>query len=263
MTTFTGSPLADNFIGADNVADLFQFVPTDLTAADTVVGGSGLVIDELHFTAAGTIAAGAFANVSGLEKISLATGTNVLTIPDALVASTSDGLTIQGGNGNDSFDGTLIAGLHRLQIRTGSGVSSIQGGAGDDWYLINNTADTIVEAAGHGAFDRVFTSVDYTLGAGAAIEIISTDNHAGVTAINLAGNELANAIYGNAGNNILNGGAGDDSLDGFSGTDTLNGDQGDDHLYASAGFSTLNGDEGNDFFIRSRWFKRGNEWRHR
>jgi Ca2+-binding RTX toxin-like protein len=126
-------------------------------------------------------------------------------------------------------------------------VSSIQGGAGDDWYFINNGADTIVEAAGHGALDRVFASVDYTLGAGVAVEIISTDNHAGVAAINLAGNELANAIYGNAGNNILTGGGGDDSLNGFGGTDTLNGGQGDDHLYASAGFSTLNGDEGNDF----------------
>jgi Ca2+-binding RTX toxin-like protein len=246
MTTFTGTPAADNFVGADNVADLFQFAPTDLSGADTVIGGAGPVVDELHFTAAGTITAAALVNVSGIEKISLTTGANVLTIPDALVASADSTLTVLGSDGSDSIDGSLVTAPHRLQIRTGSGVSSIQGGAGDDWYVINNGADIIVETAGHGAFDRVFASVDYTLGAGAAVEIISTDNHAGVAVINLAGNELANAIYGNAGNNILTGGGGDDSLNGFGGIDTLNGVQGDDHLYASAGFSTLNGDEGND-----------------
>ena len=48
------------------------------------------------------------------------------------------------------------------------------GGTGNDWYIVDSLTDVIIEAAGQGTLDRVFTSVNYTLTAGAHVEILST-----------------------------------------------------------------------------------------
>ena len=74
---------------------------------------------------------------------------------------------------------------------------------------------------GQGSLDQVVTSVSYTLTAGAEIEAFSTDAPAGTSALNLTGNEFANAITGNAGANTINGGLGKDILTGLGGADTF------------------------------------------
>ena len=51
--------------------------------------------------------------------------------------------------------------------------------------------------------------------------IFSTIDPFGTAAIALAGNELANTVYGNNGNNVLNGGRGNDTLYGYSGADAF------------------------------------------
>jgi Ca2+-binding RTX toxin-like protein len=67
----------------------------------------------------------------------------------------------------------------------------------------------------------VFAGVSWTLEAGSSVETISTTNNAGVTAINLTGNELGQTILGNAGANILDGKSGNDILFGMAGADTF------------------------------------------
>ncbi len=67
----------------------------------------------------------------------------------------------------------------------------------------------------------MFASVSYTLAVGQEIENLWTTNVAGVGALNLTGNNLAQSIEGNAGNNVLNGKLGSDTLNGGNGQDQL------------------------------------------
>ena len=90
----------------------------------------------------------------------------------------------------------------------------MQGGAGNDTYLVDNVGDVVTENASEGT-DLVQSSVSFTLGA-------NVDNLTltGSANINGTGNGDANVITGNSGNNTLDGGAGADTLIGGDGNDT-------------------------------------------
>ena len=105
-------------------------------------------------------------------------------------------------------------------INGAGGADVMQGFGGNDIYYVDNGGDVVNEAAGGGS-DRVLTSASYVLTAGSEIELFTTTDTAGTTAINLTGNALAQNIQGNAGVNILNGGAGNDALTGFGGNDVF------------------------------------------
>ena len=62
----------------------------------------------------------------------------------------------------------------------------------------------------------------------------------------LAGNNVANFLFGGDGEDTLNGQGGDDELSGGDGEDTLNGQTEDDLLQGGNGDDTLNGGAGND-----------------
>ena len=96
--------------------------------------------------------------------------------------------TLDGGNGNDSLNG-------------GVGNDSLIGGAGNDTYLVESTLDAVVEAPASG-IDTVSSSVDYVLSAN--LENLTLTG----TALSGTGNAEVNAITGTAGNNTLDGGAG-------------------------------------------------------
>ncbi len=128
--------------------------------------------------------------------------------------------------GNDTLTGgdapNQIAGLGGSDVIDGGlGADRLDGGGGDDFLYVDNMGDVIIEANG-GGFDNVLARASYVLTAGAYVEILSTDNHAGTAAINLTGNELNNIVLGNAAANTLDGGggAGADILAGFGGNDT-------------------------------------------
>ena len=104
-------------------------------------------------------------------------------------------------------------------IDGGAGNDTLEGGGGNDNYVVDSAGDVIIEAVGGGGFDAAYTSVSYTLGAGANVEGLATLNPAATTALNLTGNEIANYIVGNAGTNQLDGKGGNDTLEGGTGTD--------------------------------------------
>ena len=118
------------------------------------------------------------------------------------------GQAIFGNAGDNILDGGLD-----------SARDTLIGAGGNDTYVINSTADVIVEAAGGGAADRVQTSVTFTLVADDDIEIFETANAAGIIALNLTGNALIQSVTGNAAGNTLNGALGNDTLTGLAGAD--------------------------------------------
>ena len=101
-------------------------------------------------------------------------------------------------------------------ITGGGGADVLVGLQGDDQYLLVDGDETIVEAVGEGR-DVIYTNSSYVLGSGISIEVLSSASLASTAAIDLTGNELAQEIDGNAGNNFLNGGGGADVLVGFGG----------------------------------------------
>jgi serralysin len=118
-------------------------------------------------------------------------------------------------------DITGNAGINILHDGGKGAADILRGLGGNDTYRVFNSGDLIVETSSQGAADKVIAAVDYALGAGVYVEVMTTDNAAGTTAIDLTGNTLKQDITGNAGANILHdGGTGKaDILRGLGGND--------------------------------------------
>lgn len=111
----------------------------------------------------------------------------------------------------------------------GAGADEMQGGRGNDRYLVDDAGDSILEYFEEGT-DTVETALSYTLGSGLEnLELTGSGNTTGT------GNWLRNVLTGNAGDNTLYGHGGNDDLQGGAGADTLYGGSGRDRaLYSSA-----------------------------
>ena len=145
---------------------------------------------------------------------------------DRLYAHQSLATDIHAGAGNDTL--------------TGNGITSkLDGGNGDDTYIVKGIGDVVIESVANGN-DLVVSYVDYTLGANVENLSLVGNAHFG------SGNELANRIIGGAGNDVLHGLGGDDLIQGNDGNDTIFGDDGNDTLRGNAGDDTVWGGGGND-----------------
>ncbi len=101
----------------------------------------------------------------------------------------------------------------------------MRGGAGNDTYTVNNSADVVSEIVAQGTADTVLASTNYTLPVGSEVEFLTGT---GVSGLTLVGNEFANTITGTAGNDTLSGGSGNDTLNGGGGADAMTGGIGND-----------------------------------
>jgi len=118
---------------------------------------------------------------------------------------------ISGNSGNNVIDGK-------------GGADALAGGSGDDSYIVDNTGDSVTEAAGGGT-DLVKSSISFALGAN--VENLTLTGSAN---INATGNELDNGLLGNGGNNALDGGTGADAMAGGAGNDTYTVDNAGDSV---------------------------------
>ena len=137
-----------------------------------------------------------------------------------------------GGNGVE-----FLLGMQGDDTLDGSGDSyndRLEGGVGNDTYIVSSTGDIIVEAAGAGT-DTVRASVTFGLNLYSNVENLVLT---GATAIDGTGNQFNNVITGNAAANTLTGANGADALDGGDGDDTLNGGNQNDTLNGGAGSDT-------------------------
>jgi Ca2+-binding RTX toxin-like protein len=111
--------------------------------------------------------------------------------------------TLLGGTGTDTLLGG--AGNDRLDGGADGAADILKGGTGDDVYIVGEAGEAITELAGEGT-DRVVSSISYTLGANLEVlELVGT-------AKNGTGNTLDNLIIANDQKNVLDGGAGIDTV---------------------------------------------------
>ena len=176
------------------------------TGADTMAGGAGndtYVVDNV-----GDVITELASEGSDAVEASI-----TWTLGAEIEKLTLTGTSGIGGTGN-LLANTLIGNAGANRLDGGLGADTLTGAAGNDTYVVDNAADSIVEAASGGT-DTVESSINWTLGTELENLLLT-----GTGSINGAGNTLANTLTGNAGNNVLDGGAGIDTLVGGAGDDT-------------------------------------------
>jgi VCBS repeat-containing protein len=194
------------------------------TANDFLVGGGG---DDVLAGGAGN---NSYIGGMGIDTVSYAAA------PGAVYADLLGSLTLNGYGGNDVFvsgienviggsGNDIILGDNGNNVITGGGgndylagrdgndtlignaasASQLQGGIGDDIYIVANAGDSIIEFMGEGTDTVRTTLISFALG-GAVENLVYTG--AGVFTGN--GNALDNSLTGGTGNDTLTGGAGAD-----------------------------------------------------
>ncbi|MGE0653025.1 MAG: Ig-like domain-containing protein [Alphaproteobacteria bacterium] len=198
-----------------------------ITGPRVTFAGTSVTLDPVADLAAGvgyyvTVAAGAivdlvgnaFAGISGNSSFNFSTKLDVNVITGTAgndkLAGTDAADRIFGMAGKDK----LVGGGDDDWIDGGAGVDSMQGGLGDDTYVVDSKSDKVTEKSGAGV-DTVITSLPSFALRGAVEHLIFQ----GSSAFTGVGNALNNAITGGDGNDLLNGGAGGDILAGGAGAD--------------------------------------------
>jgi Ca2+-binding RTX toxin-like protein len=195
---------------------------------------------------------------------------------NTLTWTSAGSVIIDGGAGNDTLKGGrandhLNGGAGNDILNGAVGADRLIGGDGSDRYYVDNAGDIVSETnatASTGGTDSVYSYLSaYTLGSNVEnLRLLATGKANGT------GNSLNNTIEAGAGNNILNGGTGTDTVSyayataavtanlglttaqatGGSGSDTLlkfenlTGSNYNDKLTGNAAANTLTGGAGND-----------------
>ncbi|GAA0650722.1 beta strand repeat-containing protein [Brevundimonas lenta] len=143
-------------------------------------------------------------------------GTDTLTNIENLTGSANNDILI-GANGGNTLSGgagaDVLIGLDGNDVLVGGAgaANQLQGGTGDDSYWVEAN-DTIIELPNQG-HDRIFTSRN----AMTLVANVEELHFTGAGNFSGTGNALDNTIVGGAGNDLLSGRGGDDTLHGGSG----------------------------------------------
>jgi len=187
--------------------DTFRFSDRTLSLQDILELGGAAVNFTLGPDITGTDNADVIQGTDKAEHIYALAG-------DDTIDAGAGNDTIEGGDGGDSIDG-------------GAGADVMKGGYGDDTYYVDNAGDRIIEDFGQTItyqaldaqgvlqtysfavqdYETVNASISYALGT-----YLENLNLTGTGDIDGTGNELDNYITGNDGNNILSGGACNDTF---------------------------------------------------
>jgi Ca2+-binding RTX toxin-like protein len=239
------------------------FVIHDTGGADTInFSGStaGTILD---------LRAGQFSSVNGHNNnVSIFAGHN------------ADGTDYYIENGIGSRYDDILIGNDGANVLDGrAGADRMAGNGGDDIYFVDSMGDIVREEAGGGNDTVILLSRDIDIRKIANVEnIIYADESTpqpgdtgGDPVPSIGDNTLTSIIFGDSGNNTLDGGAGNDTIFGQGGDDLIIGgrdslasrdinntidvadlqdqtesDDGNDTLYGGRGSDTILGGQGND-----------------
>ncbi|MDQ6434886.1 DUF4347 domain-containing protein [Mesorhizobium sp. LHD-90] len=174
-------------------------------------------VDDAGDSIIETAGNGAADRVAALVSFALSTDDDI----EILSTNSSTGkaaIDLKGNTLSQAIVGN--AGKNTLHDGGVGGADKMAGLAGNDTYVVYNSADVIVEKADEGT-DRVAAGVDYVLAKGVHVELLNTTSLNATYSVNLTGNRFAQTIRGNDGDNILHDG-------GAGAADTLIGGEGDD-----------------------------------
>lgn len=260
----------DNLVGTD-AADLIN----GRQGADTMAGAGGhdtYVVDNVG-DVVDEAAGGGIDTVLSRVSYSLAANVENLRLTgadnlqgtgnelDNLISGNQGSNQLQGGEGRD----TIYGGRGNDSLEGGAGADLLVGGEGDDTFNVDDPGDVTVELH-DGGNDTVYSTVTWTL----APHVENLTLGYSSAEIDGFGNALDNLILGGTAANLLDGGAGNDTIVGGGDlspyvTDTLIGGEGDDSLsgggllgsdlvYGGTGNDTLTGsnaslygEDGNDY----------------
>ncbi|WP_211211184.1 M10 family metallopeptidase C-terminal domain-containing protein [Asticcacaulis biprosthecium] len=186
---------------------------------DTLIGGSGndsFVVDQ-----AGDIVTEV--SQGGIDTVETATSYTLGDNIENIVLMGLDDVNAVGNAMNNRLTGN-------------AGINFLEGGLGDDTYVVDNVFDVAAEAANAG-IDLVLSSVSFVLGP-------ETENLTltGTAAISGTGNAMNNVLTGNGGANVLSGGLGNDTYYVQNSNDNVieGGGAGSDLIFSSVSYG-LNG----------------------
>jgi len=269
--TLNGGAGNDSLYGGDGADVLGGGADADLltgdAGADTLAGGDG----------ADTLSGGAdndsLSGDLGADSLSGDLGMDTLLGGDGddMLSGGADNDSLSGGAGDDTLHG-------------GAGADTLAGGPGMDYAdyadsgaAVNVNLTSWTASGGDAAGDQL-SGVDGLIGSAYNDTLIGFDGANAAT-----GDTYTNVIYGNAGDDYIDGlgsadslyggadndtilggggddlaegGTGNDSLDGGAGADSLLGDLGADTLAGGAGNDTLSGGDGDDTLSGGD----GNDW---
>lgn len=203
------------------------------TGNDTLVGGSGndtYVVDSAGDVITEEAAGGVDTIRTSLSSMTL----DPLKRVENLAYAGAGNFAGTGDSGNNA----IVGGAGTDTLNGGAGNDTLTGGAGNDLFIVDSSADQIIELAGGGTDTVQVSAGSFTLSA--EIEILTYTGLA-----NFAGT-------GNASANQITGGNGADTLDGAGGNDTLVGGNGNDvYVVDSAGDVVTEGLTGGTDTIRT------------
>lgn len=195
----------------------------DTADYSAVAGGVNVRLDKLYAYSDGD---GGTDNLNGIENVTGSAWAD-------LIGGDEQGNVLSGGAGADTLLGfsgndTLIGGA--------GAANTMQGGQGDDTYIVQAVGDTVHEEAGQG-IDTVLT----TLASHMLRNNVENLTYTGGGAFTGIGNALANIIEGAGGDDILTGGGGSDQLIGRAGVDTvvMSGLRADYSITGDGGFAII------------------------
>jgi Ca2+-binding RTX toxin-like protein len=188
--------------------------------SDTMIGGDGN--DTYYVDTAGDLTIEAVGG--GFDTVVVTTGITYALAAGSEVeemrAASPNSTAVTNLVGN-AFVNALYGNAAANLLNGGAGADTMSGYGGNDTYYVDDVVDRVIEAVGGGR-DTVLVAPGtlYTLTAGAEVEVMATTNAASTTGVTVTGNEFNNEIYGDAGNDILDGWTGADILAGGRGNDT-------------------------------------------
>jgi Ca2+-binding RTX toxin-like protein len=240
--TLIGDVGHDELDGGEGDDDLYyQFLGAS-PDHDSAAGGAG--VDALFADFAGiagstgvtmTLGPDAGGGDSGLISAGADYSVAFSSIELFFIAATDFADQLVTGGGDDLLlgmggDDVIEAGGGNDYIIGGAGADSMSGGLGNDRYEVDDAGDLTTENAGEGIDEIQVRLGAYTLGA-------DFENLTGLLATgqSLTGNGLANLIKGGSGNDVIDGGAGADSMLGGAGNDVYHVDNAGDTVTEGAG----------------------------
>ncbi|MET1112260.1 MAG: calcium-binding protein, partial [Allosphingosinicella sp.] len=180
IADFRGYPIGQPKAGAWSTGDTIDEIHVNGVVGDRAIGVfTGGSDDKIYLGPVGAGSAGH--GGSGNDLVDLA---GVLAGSASAFGDEGDDILI-GSAMSDTLDG-------------GSGIDSMSGGGGDDIYIVDNFADTIVEAAGAGLDTARVAAAAYVLAEGVE-NLIATDSGPHNFTLN-AGD---NMVTGNSGADVL------------------------------------------------------------